>query len=193
MRILTYKQNAAKARFTNNVIAVALLLSVIMNFALVISMLTKKEQTRLVPLSAPAESYSIGWNGSTLSYRLAIARNVVAVLGGLTPETLDYVQATIRPLLAPEDYATVVQDMNDYLATIKKLGTKLTASYQIHDAYLDTETGKIYVVGWVNYFTEQGPLKPIERSYEMNVRIVRGLPKIFGLKGFDGVPEGYDL
>jgi conjugal transfer pilus assembly protein TraE len=116
---------------------------------------------------------------------------VAELIGNVTPENIDFIKASLAPMLAASIYREVLDEIVRQAEEIKR--ERVSLSFQPAEVMYEKETDKVFVTGRLK---TQGPgSKPVEtvRTYELTVDINDYRPLIRHIDAYSGQPRTLEV
>jgi conjugal transfer pilus assembly protein TraE len=121
------------------------------------------------------------------SYKEAWGLFLAQLTGNVTPGTARFVQARLKPLLAPAIYHEVMNALHTQVQQI--LNDRVTLRFEPRAVEYEAATDKIFVTGYAFEKGASSEEHRRERSYEYRIQIAHYAPLIQFMDTYEGKPR----
>jgi len=185
----TYKFGFKGAKETIKLQKYALLVMAITILLLVIFAINKRERLVLIP-PIMDERVELAYQSANEAYYKAYALYVASFLGNINPGNANFVKEGLSLSFSPALYAEMRAKITEDAEKMRISGR--TLRFFADRVMYEPESGKTFVAGKQEIVSAAGNIHDQDVTYEMQVNIREGLPKIEKFAYYTGAPRTED-
>ncbi len=156
-------------------------------FYLSASLATVKTTVRIIPFGAD-KSMVIAQRSANGNYYKFWGMDFALALGNLTPYNAKFVEKQILPYVKASQYQEVKSAIESEAAS--ELSDNVVTTFTPHSLVWQPQSGTVFVTGQMNEVSPNGRYTGgYMKTYQMQMRIVNGLPVISGIQLYPGKPH----
>lgn len=186
MDLSKFSARATGARIENGWLRWIALGLLAANIILAVGVLSTKTVLTIAP-PGMNEAVRISVNEANAAYKRAWGLFLADLLGNVKPGGVDFILATITPLLAPDLHRPVVDAIHKQASEIER--DHVSVSFTPKEIKYNPDTDRVYVTGrQISAGPGSDPVTK-QRTYEFTIVIEHYQPMVSHLSVYDGAPN----
>ncbi len=151
-----------------------------------IKLLRKETVVALQPVTLTQEAW-VTKNQASQSYKEAWGLFLAELTGNVTPGTVGFIEARLKPLLAPAIYHEVIRTLKRQVEQIQH--DQVTLRFEPRTVEYEAATDTVFVYGYAFEKGASSEAHRRERSYEYRIQIAHYAPLIQFIDTYEGKPR----
>jgi hypothetical protein len=186
MQFDQFSANLTALNQRNTWLTIAALGQTILLLVLTFTLLGRHDRIVVVPAGLSGES-SISWESADSQYITSIATAYAVLVGSMNPRNANIVVDKISALSEPAFYLELRKKLLARAMSpgFNGSGISVTFTPTLAPIY-ERETNTVFIIGEETVYAAYGAPKASPFIYEINLKIVAGEPKIYGLITYPG-------
>lgn len=176
---LGVKQDLKVARYTQLVLGICLLICLFF-------VVTKRERLVIIP-PIMSERVELAYDSANAPYYKSYALYVASFLGNINPDNATFVREGLSLSFSAEMYNQVQRMIAENAEKMRTTGRSIR--FYPDKVLFEEKTGRTFVAGKQEIVSASGAVSDQDVTYEMQIQIRDGLPKVYKYSQYSGSPH----
>lgn len=176
---LGVKQDLKVTRYTTLVLAICLMICLFF-------VISKRERLVIIP-PIMSERVELAYDSANEPYYKSYALYVASFLGNINPDNATFVREGLSLSFTAELYNSVQRMIAENAEKMRTTGRSIR--FYPDKVLFEEKTGRTFVAGKQEIVSASGAVSDQDVTYEMQIQIRDGLPKVYKFSQYSGSPH----